>query len=186
MLNPPEGHPHPITPSWSPFCIYGALHCPPTFPVCEKPPASCTSGLLFPGKPCPLPHFNEKFLTRCSWCAYGGKLLLAHCCGCKEGSRILSSWLLILEKSHKPSAPQFLIYVMGIGNTTGLISNTQAGNLANVRHNRRENTLCFTIQLMLRTESTPAAEDLAFYLKTANWERRWIAEAQMAHRAFHL
>lgn len=163
----------------------GLSAVPPRFMFCEMPPASCISGLLFPGKPCPFPQFNEKFLIRCSWSAYGGKLL-AHCYGCKEGSRILSSWLLILEKSHKPSAPQFLIYAMGIGNTTGLISNTQAGNLANVRHNRRENTLCFTIQLMLRTESTPAAEDLAFYLKTANWERRWIAEAQMAHRAFHL
>lgn len=42
------------------------------------------------------------------------------------------------------------------------------------------------IQLILRIEPIPATEDLAFHLKTASWEKRWIADTQMAHGAFHL
>lgn len=38
----------------------------------------CTLWLLPASKPCPFSHFNEKFLTHCSWSAHGGKFFPAH------------------------------------------------------------------------------------------------------------
>lgn len=146
-------------------CFYFAV--PAHFPFFTKPPVSCILRLLFPSKPRPFTPFswevsNPPLLKR----LWGKALPSTTPVTLRKAVGYLSSWILMLDKSCKPSAPLFVIYSTGINKTTRLMPNTQGGNLANVGHKRRKNTLCFTIQLILRIEPVPAAEDLAFHVKT--------------------